>query len=561
MDKTLPAMLIGGTGGYIGGLSITYDESPTLSDTGAVGVQLYNWERSSLNEVSIVDTYRGLAIAPEGGMGHSWNNEFQNIMNGIDIYSFRNYGVFCQNFNSFSSDSLWSNLRVQGDGGRLNDAPAANCEGGIYFGGYNNLHLLKANIEHLRPGYIMAGFSQCSGIVDNLHIEGIKADYDTQDLILIGNGSDTTDRGLWSDLTFNRLNMVYCQFDWPVTLFKHQHGYASLAVNGFKASGNDYAYYETDPETEGDFTLITLFKAHDATNRISFDNVSLDDRWIIPSRTGLAKYNDFEFKDGIIEKGLVSDTVHLTGMPAPFRRNVLYHDPTADVGLQDSSDYPMPWIAGDRNKRPTITVGRPVSDVCFISGTNGFPPGYWLKESPDFKPVNKWDRGRLLTDAVWTTAYATVVAGAFDADGTDKAFAVMETADTGDHYLYRSTAKAALTQRWCIEVDAKVGLSRDYLSLLVLNVDGSSGASAYFDVATGAFPTNFFGYGGFTVGGGDAEIEQIGGGWYRCRLYFVTDTGTILNAYMKISPDGTSTGYLGDITKGLYMNNIRIFEA
>ena len=125
-------------------------------------------------------------------------------------------------------------------------------------------------------------------------------------------------------------------------------------------------------------------------------------------------------------------------------------------------------------------------------------------------------------DTTWATTSASITGGQSGYDGTNDAWLLNETA-VGGRVFQTISGSGVMT----ISLYAKSG-SLDYL-LIYVNTT-SSDPYAYFDLATGAV--------GNTSQNIDANIEAVGGGWYR--LSVTGNVGT-LSAIEIYPADSTST--------------------
>jgi hypothetical protein len=134
----------------------------------------------------------------------------------------------------------------------------------------------------------------------------------------------------------------------------------------------------------------------------------------------------------------------------------------------------------------------------------------------------------------------SVVNAATAPDDSITADFLCEDTSTGGHYLYQLGTKPAQALAYTLTCYAKNGGR----SLRLYVGDGvSASAQCTFNLSTGTAGTPASA--GFTSP--DASIEALPGGWYRCRLTFITNTNTGVHCYLT-TPDGT-----GDGTSGVFL--------
>jgi hypothetical protein len=107
-------------------------------------------------------------------------------------------------------------------------------------------------------------------------------------------------------------------------------------------------------------------------------------------------------------------------------------------------------------------------------------------------------------DTTWITSDTSVTSGQSGYDGTNDAWLLDITAATGFQTL-RQTISNSGAQTFSIY--AKAGT----LDWIRFSFTGGTGPTNYYDISNGALGS---------VGGGVAEIEDVGNGWYRCSAFF-----------------------------------------
>jgi hypothetical protein len=107
-------------------------------------------------------------------------------------------------------------------------------------------------------------------------------------------------------------------------------------------------------------------------------------------------------------------------------------------------------------------------------------------------------------DTTWIKSDTSVTSGQSGYDGTNDAWLLDITAATGFQTL-RQTISNSGAQTFSIY--AKAGT----LDWIRFSFTGGTGPTNYYDISNGALGS---------VGGGVAEIEDVGNGWYRCSAFF-----------------------------------------
>lgn len=146
-------------------------------------------------------------------------------------------------------------------------------------------------------------------------------------------------------------------------------------------------------------------------------------------------------------------------------------------------------------------------------------------------------------NAAWTKNATTVTADqiANPADGLVTADLILETAATSNHNVLQASTVTATPTLWSVVAKAA---GRGFI--LLRFQDSASGAfTAFFDISAGIFLS---GAGGNSPG----TVQPLGDGWYRCIMSFTPAAGAG-QARIYLSPDGSTTLYAGDVTKGVYL--------
>ena len=147
-------------------------------------------------------------------------------------------------------------------------------------------------------------------------------------------------------------------------------------------------------------------------------------------------------------------------------------------------------------------------------------------------------------DTTWTTSAAiSVTGGQSGYDGTSDAW-LLERSDTSARYINQNITLSSGVYSY--SVYAKVE-SVDWLYMWSFNGTGS--VSVYFDLANGLLGTQ--------SGTIDANIESVGGGWYRCSLSYNNNIAAV-RLYPAIA-DGSTTG--GVSPAGIYIQDAQLEQG
>jgi len=138
---------------------------------------------------------------------------------------------------------------------------------------------------------------------------------------------------------------------------------------------------------------------------------------------------------------------------------------------------------------------------------------------------------------------ATVTANAIAApDGETAADLILETTANGSHQVKHLVAMADNTN-YAYSVFVKAQL-RTWVTLDVLRKDGSF-KGQYFNLGAGVAGV---------AGNADTQIDNMGGGWYRCTIFFDSLAGATATAvYVGTATGDGGNSFVGDVTKGLYL--------
>lgn len=147
--------------------------------------------------------------------------------------------------------------------------------------------------------------------------------------------------------------------------------------------------------------------------------------------------------------------------------------------------------------------------------------------------------------AYWTSTAVTVTRNSIanPLDGATNASRVLETAANSGHSVVQNVTTFFPSATYTVSFYARP-TGRSHVKLSVY--DGATTYSAFYNVTTGVVGT--------TSNTTATNIVQQPNGYYLCQLTFTasasaTTSGTVTVA---LSTDGSTTSYLGDVTKGMY---------
>lgn len=182
----------------------------------------------------------------------------------------------------------------------------------------------------------------------------------------------------------------------------------------------------------------------------------------------------------------------------------------------------------------------------------------------DYDPVTGECRGLLIEEQrtnlltyseqfdneAWVKASAGVTANATTApDGTVTAFKVVENTSNTAHYVTQSTALSA-NKEYCLSAYLKAGE--------ITRVDLQSGNVGSW---TANRRTTFDLISGTVISGTAGEIEEVGNGWFRCRITAVFGPSSGTGGLNITAYKGGAAVYPGDGTSGFYVWGAQLEEG
>jgi hypothetical protein len=146
-------------------------------------------------------------------------------------------------------------------------------------------------------------------------------------------------------------------------------------------------------------------------------------------------------------------------------------------------------------------------------------------------------------DAYWTKGNVTVTANAATApNGTLTADKIIEDTENASHFVGRQGAGFISGALHKYSIFAQKG-ERDFIVLLP--IVGGGNAAAWFNLNAGVV-------GAKQANCVSSEITDVGGGWFRCSMSWVT-TGSTVNVIAAPSNANNVLNYTGDGTSGIFI--------
>lgn len=169
--------------------------------------------------------------------------------------------------------------------------------------------------------------------------------------------------------------------------------------------------------------------------------------------------------------------------------------------------------------------------------------------------------GTDLSNAAWvnTNSSETVNQEYSPVTGTLTADKLVEnSAAATAHYIYNHTSKTATAKPYVLQFYAKAA-GRTKVAARLANSGGSPRAEGLFTFSGDGTVTISTSGSGFS--GVNADITNVGGGWYKCRVASVSDTDTYISSQFWLADSGGSTSYNGDGTSGIYISDVTLVEG
>ena len=182
----------------------------------------------------------------------------------------------------------------------------------------------------------------------------------------------------------------------------------------------------------------------------------------------------------------------------------------------------------------------------------------------DYDPVTLAPKGLLIEEqrtnlltyseqfdnAAWTKNNATVTANAVTApNGTTAAYEITENTTSSDHFIYYNISPIVGVQ-YTLSVYAKAGTGSRNLGFRGFGL-GATGTFPVFDLSNGTIAQAGSSW-------DSSNIEDVGGGWYRCTATLTTANAVSPNLHLI---DGAAYSYTGDGTSSIYIWGAQLEEG
>ncbi|WP_406858473.1 hypothetical protein ABEG18_12935 [Alsobacter sp. KACC 23698] len=136
--------------------------------------------------------------------------------------------------------------------------------------------------------------------------------------------------------------------------------------------------------------------------------------------------------------------------------------------------------------------------------------------------------------------------------------AIKETATTADHIVRAGVSKAASVKSYRLQFDAKPDLGRSWVQINSYNSTFGAGARGNFNLSGAGVLGDFYAYGTFVSNA--KSILALANGYYRCTMEWTHDDDTVINLDIMPGTADDTSNYLGDVTKGVTIANVRLYE-
>jgi hypothetical protein len=143
----------------------------------------------------------------------------------------------------------------------------------------------------------------------------------------------------------------------------------------------------------------------------------------------------------------------------------------------------------------------------------------------------------------WTAGNVTLMAGPFAGPDACPTTRMLETTATGEHVVQRDLSSQVANGATVVVLATVSGVTRTRTQIGLRQKDGSTVASASFDLAAGSVVA--------AANGGVGSIASRGGGWWRCALVAPAGSGSSTPRMRIGAMSGSATSYAGDAAQGL----------
>lgn len=156
--------------------------------------------------------------------------------------------------------------------------------------------------------------------------------------------------------------------------------------------------------------------------------------------------------------------------------------------------------------------------------------------------TNTWTRSSEFDDGVYTLTRATIDADDVVApDGRTTAEKLVEDGSTDTHRVARASGTVTASTTQAVSVFAKAA-GRDFLAI---TTNYTTVRTTWFNLSTGAVGTSDASH--------TASIEDVGNGWYRCKVIVASESSTGASIELYIADADNNLSYTGNSSDGIYL--------
>jgi hypothetical protein len=193
--------------------------------------------------------------------------------------------------------------------------------------------------------------------------------------------------------------------------------------------------------------------------------------------------------------------------------------------------------------------------VATANTANGFVTRWYTQ---DGNGENLLLQSQTFEAAQWVKADATISANSTTApDGTLTADTIIPSTTNAAHYTIQTLSKATTNITYTYSVYVKAS-GYSYGAVAVAGAFIPNQAQCLFDLVNGTTSISAIGT-GFTVL--SSSISNVGNGWYRISLTFLSDTSNQVQPYVRVDQSATIPVYAGNGTSGLFVWGAQLSQS
>ncbi len=197
----------------------------------------------------------------------------------------------------------------------------------------------------------------------------------------------------------------------------------------------------------------------------------------------------------------------------------------------------------------TITLLRKLESATQFGGTkvgvnsgSTKTPSVWVRKQQE----NLFTFSEDFSNSAWTISNATRTSGETDWQGGVSASKFLETAIvSNNHGVARNSSVTIVVGPTYTLSFVMKSIGRQWLRLIA-----DSGNTSWIDIINGVVGT--------TSSAHTINIASLGSGWYRYTVTFVSSLSAFAPTFTGASADNSSGSYLGDVTKGFFLDDVQI---